>query len=67
MMRPISAGSSASGRHWSVMIEIPITRIPSCTATITSGTVDMPTTSAPIARSIRYSALVSRFGPGTAT
>ena len=28
---------------------------------------DMPTTSAPIARSMRYSARVSRFGPATAT
>ena len=67
MIRPMSAGSSASGRHWSVMIEMPMTRMPSCTATITSGTVDMPTTSAPIARSIRYSARVSRLGPVTAT
>src|SRR5580765_1648591 len=61
------AGSRASGRHWSVMIEIPSTFIPSCTATMTSGTVDIPTTSAPIARSMRYSARVSRFGPVTAT
>ena len=35
--------------------------------TITSGTVDIPTTSAPICRRKRYSARVSRFGPGTAT
>ena len=42
-------------------------RIPLCTATITSGTVDMPTTSAPIIRKKRYSARVSRLGPVTAT
>ena len=35
--------------------------------TITSKPQDIPTTSAPRALSIRYSALVSRFGPGTAT
>lgn len=60
-------GWRASGRHRSVMIESPKTRIPAWTATITSGTVDMPTTSAPIARKNRYSARVSRFGPVTAT
>ena len=31
------AGSSASGRHMSVMIESPSTRIPACTATIDLG------------------------------
>ena len=41
--------------------------MPACTPTITSGTVDMPTTSAPMPRRKRYSARVSRFGPGTAT
>src|SRR5687768_4401258 len=61
------AGSRASGRHRSVRIEIPSTRIPAWTATMTSGTVDMPTTSAPALRSMRYSARVSRFGPVTAT
>ena len=61
------AGSKASGRHMSVTIENPTTRIPQWTATITSGTVDMPTTSAPITRRKRYSARVSKFGPGTAT
>lgn len=35
------------------------TRSPQCLATTISGTVDMPTTSAPIIRSIRLSALVS--------
>ena len=61
------AGSNSSGRHMSVMIEIPSTRMPPWAATSTSGTVDMPTTSAPRPRSIRYSARVSRFGPATAT
>ena len=46
------------------MIEMPTPASPAWIATITSGTVDMPTTSAPMARSIRYSARVSRFGPG---
>ena len=41
--------------------------MPAWTPTITSGTVDMPTTSAPMPRRKRYSARVSRFGPGTAT
>ena len=35
------------------------TSIPECLATIASGTVDMPTTSAPRARSMRISAGVS--------
>src|SRR2546422_3956822 len=45
------------------MIDTPSTFIPICTAVMTSGTVLIPTTSAPRARSIRYSARVSRFGP----
>ena len=61
------AGSRASGKHMSVITDSPSTRIPACTATITSGTVDMPTTSAPMCRRKRYSARVSRFGPVTAT
>ena len=52
---------------FSVITEIPRTSRPACTATITSGTVDMPTTSAPMPRKNRYSARVSRFGPVTAT
>src|SRR5690606_33474336 len=67
MISSIPVGASASGRHRSVMIDTAMTRIPMCLAVITSGTVLIPTTSAPIARSIRYSARVSRFGPGTAT
>src|SRR5207245_10213587 len=67
MICSTDAGASASGRHWSVMIETPSTLIPVCTAVMTSGTVLIPTTSAPRARSIRYSARVSRFGPVTAT
>ena len=61
------AGFRASGRHRSVTIDRPSTRMPAWTATITSGTVDMPTTSAPMVRRKRYSARVSRFGPVTAT
>ena len=50
-----------------MMIDTPSTRIPRCTAAITSGTVLIPTTSAPNPRSMRYSARVSRLGPATAT
>src|SRR5262249_21714715 len=60
-------GARASGRHMSVTTENPSTRSPLWTPTITSGTVDMPTTSAPRPRRKRYSARVSRFGPVTAT
>src|SRR5256886_12282620 len=67
MICSTDAGASASGRHWSVMIDTPSTRIPTCTAAITSGTVLIPTTSAPSPRSMRYSARVSRLGPATAT
>src|SRR6185437_5469069 len=67
MICSTDVGASASGRHWSVMIDTPSTFIPMCTAVITSGTVLIPTTSAPMARSMRYSARVSRFGPVTAT
>ena len=42
-------GWSASGRHMSVAIEKPRTFIPAWTATRTSGIVDIPTTSAPMA------------------
>src|SRR6185503_2128786 len=59
--------SSVSGTALSVITLTPSTRIPACTATMTSGTVDMPTTSAPSVRTIRYSARVSRLGPDTAT
>src|SRR5690606_5751937 len=68
-MRTISSmlvGASASGRHMSVMVLTPSTRMPMWRATITSGTVLMPTASTPIERSIRYSARVSRLGPATA-
>jgi hypothetical protein len=41
------------------MQEIPSTRRPSARATITSGTVDIPTASAPRRASIRISAGVS--------
>ena len=67
MILATSASSSASGRHWSVMTATARTRIPMCRAAITSGTVDIPTTSAPMARSMRYSARVSSWGPTTAT
>ena len=43
-------GFNASGRQTSVTTENAITRNPQCAATMTSGTVDMPTTSAPIIR-----------------
>ena len=67
MIVSTSAGSSASGRHRSVTTETPKAGSRACTAVITSGTVDMPTTSAPICRRKRYSARVSRFGPAMAT
>ena len=60
-------GSSVSGMHKSVTIEKPSVRKPAWTATMASGTVDMLTMSAPSVRNMRYSARVSRFGPGTAT
>ena len=46
-----------------VMQLTPTTRMPIARATITSGTVDMPTASAPSAASIRTSAGVSYVGP----
>ena len=49
-----------------VMHEVPSTRMPRARAVITSGTVDMPTTSAPIRSSMRISAGVSKLGPSTA-
>src|SRR6266542_974123 len=52
------AGSRASGRHISVTTDRPRMRMPSWTPTMTSGTVDMPTTSAPPPRRKRYSARV---------
>src|SRR5262249_32230154 len=65
-MSSIRTGSRASGRHMSVAIEKPRTLSPACTATSTSGIVDIPITSAPISLRNRYSARVSRFGPVTA-
>ena len=59
------AGFRASGKQRSVTTDSPNTLMPAWTATITSGTVDMPTTSAPMVRRKRYSARVSRFGPVT--
>src|SRR6185503_14144073 len=44
---------------WLVMHEMPITRAPMCRATHTSGTVDIPTASAPSSCSILTSAGVS--------
>ena len=41
------------------MHEMPSTSMPMCRAAIASGTVDMPTASAPIARKARISAGVS--------
>src|SRR5207245_21583 len=58
MICSTEAGASASGRHWSVMSETTSTRISWCTGDIPSGTVLIPTTSAPRARSIRYSTRV---------
>ena len=46
-----------------VMVEIAATRSPRKRARITSGTVDMPTASAPRMRSARISAGVSKLGP----
>ena len=42
-----------------VMHDRPSTRIPMCRAAMTSGTVDMPTASAPRVRAMRISAGVS--------
>ena len=42
-----------------VIVEIPATRTPACRRAIASGTVDMPTASAPSLRHIRISAGVS--------
>src|SRR5262249_26994013 len=67
MISARTTGSRASGKHMSVTTDKPRFRKPAWTPTITSGTVDIPTTSAPICRRKRYSARVSRFGPGTAT
>ena len=47
---PVSPAPAASGKHWSVMIEKPSDLRPAWTATMTSGTVDMPTQSAPMPR-----------------
>ena len=46
-----------------VMVEIAATRRPRKRARITSGTVDMPTASAPSVRMARISAGVSNEGP----
>ena len=46
-----------------VMQLTPSTRMPQCRATIVSGTVDMPTASAPRMRAMRISAGVSYVGP----
>src|SRR5260221_289116 len=67
MISSTLTGCNASGRQTSVTTENAMTRSPQCAATMTSGTVDMPTTSAPIIRKKRYSARVSRLGPVTAT
>lgn len=67
MISDIVTGCKNSEKHSSVIIEKPITLIFIWQATITSGIVLMPTTSAPTIRKKRYSALVSRFGPGTET
>src|SRR6266850_463376 len=63
--RGTSMGSSASGRQRSVTTESASTRMPPCTATIVSGTTDIPTRSAPAHLRNRYSARVSRLGPAT--
>src|SRR2546430_8540190 len=67
MICSTDVGASASGKHWSVTIDTPSTRIPMWRAAITSGTVLIPTTSAPMPRNMRYSARVSRLGPAPAT
>ena len=67
MMASMAMGAMASGRLTLLITEIPRTRRPACTAAMTSGTVDMPTASAPIRRRNRVSAGVSRLGPLTAT
>jgi hypothetical protein len=63
MISWISAGWSSSGRHISEMMVKPSTSMPTCSATMSSGTVDIPTMSAPIIRRYRYSAAVSSEGP----
>ena len=47
----------------SVMTDMPNTLMPQWFATITSGTVDIPTASAPKIRNSLYSAGVSKVGP----
>ena len=49
-----------------VIAETPATRSPQWRARITSGTVDMPTASAPSTRNARISAGVSKLGPAVA-
>ena len=51
------------GTPKSVMMETAKTGISICRATITSGTVDIPTVSAPILRTYKYSAGVYNEGP----
>src|SRR5690606_20553656 len=62
----IFTGFIFPGVHRSVIAETAKQGIPMCLAAIFSGAVDMPTASAPISLRYLYSALVSRFGPGTA-
>ena len=54
------------GRHMSVITDTAKQGRFICLATIFSGTVDIPTASAPILAKYSYSADVSRFGPVTA-
>ena len=64
----VAPGCRASGKQASVTTERPSTRMPAVHGhQAFSGTLDMPTVSAPIARRKRYSAAVSRLGPATAT
>mmetsp|Transcript_816 Transcript_816/g.2380 ORF Transcript_816/g.2380 Transcript_816/m.2380 type:complete len:217 (+) Transcript_816:559-1209(+) len=56
---------STSVMHTLVTSDIPKHLMPQCTATVTSGQVDIPTTSAPHTCSILISAAVSNDGPQT--
>ena len=54
-----TSGSGSTPAAMLVMHEMPATSMPMCRATIASGTVDIPTASAPMTRKARISAGVS--------
>ena len=58
-----AARRPATHRHWFVISDSPSTAMPACAATITSGTVDMPTASPPSRRMAAISEGDSYVGP----